>query len=757
MVVGIIFASFFYARGVRGIVGRVHGFPSWRPKCFVAGVIVLFLALASPIDSIGHMLLWVHMVQHWLLIMIAAPLILLGAPGFPILRGLPKVVRRQALGPFLASPFLRKCFSLLLNPLTGWLAFAIVNWGWHYPAFYGAALESNLIHRFEHISFLAGAMLFWWQIIAPWPWKARWSDAALVVYLLAADVQNTIFSAIVTFSDSVLYSNYLGTSPALGWDPLRDQRMAGAFMWTAGQVVMLPCAVFLIMRALKMVRNKPFVAQDRPSLVAHHTERFDLLRVFGVGSFLRKRAARESIRWTLAVIALILVIDGFFGPSDSPSNLAGTLPWTHWRGVVVIALLFGGNFLCMSCPLMAPRNLMRRWWRPRFRWPNALRSKWLAVGLVAIWLISYEAFDLWSSPMATAFIFVGYFAAILLIDGLFQGGSFCKWVCPIGQFHMTQSLVSPLSVSVRNTAVCATCTGRECIRGSDSGSAKSASVSLSISVPGCELELFQPAKRGNLDCTFCLDCVDACPHDNVGILTQSSSVGLADRRWGSSIGRIASRTDVAALLALLSFGAFANAAGMTGPWLDLVARITTTFNLTSTVVVEAAMTTVAIVIVPVVLLCCVSWISSHISGRPLRESLCLGAHALVPIGASMWCVHWFFHLATSASTAIPVMQRALNDVGLAWFGEPEWAASCCGAVPDWLIPVELLLLQFGFVVSGWMVWRGSTQRTGGRAILPSIWRSIWASIPWWTLAIILLFVGVWIVFQPMEMRGTSTL
>ena len=747
--VGIAFSSLLYLRGVRGIVGRVRGFPTWRPKCFAAGVIVLFLALASPIDSIGHMLLWVHMVQHWLLIMIAAPLILLGSPGIPMLRGLPKVVRRQALGPFIASPFVRRCLALLLNPFTGWMAFALVNWTWHYPIFYGAALESNLVHRFEHASFLAGSMLFWWQIIAPWPWKARWSDAALVVYLLAADVQNTIFSAIVTFSDSVLYSNYLATAPALGWDALRDQRMAGAFMWTAGQVVMLPAAIFLILRALKMVRPKPFVARERPATVSHLTEPFDLLRVSWIGAFLRKRAARESIRWTLAFIALILVIDGFFGPADAPSNMAGTLPWTHWRGLVVIALLFGGNFLCMSCPLMAPRNLMRRWWKPRFRWPSALRSKWLAVGLIAIWLITYEAFDLWSNPRATAFIFVAYFAAILMIDGLFRGGSFCKWVCPIGQFHMTQSLVSPLSVSVRNTAVCATCIGRECIRGSDSGHAKSASVSLSISVPGCELELFQPAKRGNLDCTFCLDCVDACPHDNVGILTQSPSVALTDRRWGSSIGRVASRVDVAAMLALLSFGAFANAAGMTGPWLDLVAAVTNSFELTSTIAIEAAMTSVAIIVLPVIMMSCAALISSRICGISLRESLCVGAHAIVPIGASMWCVHWFFHLATSASTAIPVMQRALNDVGLAWFGEPEWAESCCGPVPSWLLPVELVLLQLGLVVSGWMVWRGSAQRTGRRAIL--------ASIPWWTLSLILWFVGVWIVFQPMQMRGTSTL
>ncbi len=710
---------------------------------------ILFLALASPIDSLGHMLLWVHMVQHWLLIMIAAPLILLGAPGIPMLRGLPNVVRRQALGPFLASPFLRKCLGVILHPVSGWIAFALVNWVWHYPTFYGAALESTFVHRFEHASFLAGAMLFWWQIIAPWPWHARWPDAALVVYLLAADVQNTIFSAIVTFSDSVLYSNYLATAPALGWTALRDQRTAGAFMWTAGQVVMLPAAIFLILRALKIVRPNRFAAPQRDALAVHHQKRFDLLQVAWIGGFLRNRAARESLRWTLVAVALVIVVDGFAGPSDSPSNLAGTLPWTHWRGVIVIALLFGGNFLCMSCPLMAPRNLMRRWWTPHFRWPSALRSKWLAVGLVAIWLISYEAFDLWSSPIATAFIIVGYFTAVLVIDGLFRGGSFCKWVCPIGQFHMTQSLVSPLSVSVSNTAVCATCTGRECIRGSNSGHIKSSSVALRISVPGCELELFQPAKRGNLDCTFCLDCVDACPHDNVGILTQSPRIGLTDRRWGSSIGRIASRIDIAALLVLLAFGAFANAAGMTVPWLDFVDGVTQSLGLTSTVPVEAGMTTVAIVIVPLILMSASALISSQIAKRPWREEFCRGAHALVPIGASMWCVHWFFHLATSASTAIPVMQRALNDLGFAWFGEPQWAASCCGSVPTWLIPIELLLLQLGLVVSGWMVWRGNAQRIGGRSIV--------TALPWWILALTLWLVGVWIVFQPMQMRGTSTL
>jgi len=714
-------------------------------------MVVLFLALASPIDSIAHMLLWVHMVQHWLLIMVAAPLILLGAPGIPMLRGLPRAVRKQALGPFIASPALKHFLRVLLHPATGWLAFAVVNWVWHYPPFYGAALESSFVHRVEHASFLVGAMLFWWQIIAPWPWHARLPDAALVVYLLAADVQNTIFSAIVTFSDSVLYSSYLATAPALGWDALRDQRAAGAFMWTAGQVVMLPVAIYLILRALKVVRTKPFVASVKGSNVVHHRARFDLLRTPMIGWVLRRRYMRGMIRWIFVAAATIVIIDGFLGPADAPSNLAGTLPWTHWRGVVVVGLLFGGNFLCMSCPLIASRNLLRRWWRPRFRWPNALRSKWIAVAMVALWLISYEAFDLWSSPWATACIMVGYFAAILIVDGLFQGGSFCKYVCPIGQFHMTQSLVSPLSVSVRNPDICTTCVGHECINGSKAGQSRSAIVPLriAITVPGCELELFQPVKRGNLDCTFCLDCVDSCPHQNVGILTQTPSVALAERRWGSSIGRIASRFDVAVLLMVMVFGAFANAAGMTEWWLNLADDLSAHLALQSTVLVEAALTSTSILIIPALVLAVCAAISAGASNRPWRESFCMGASALVPLGASMWCVHWFFHFATGASTAIPVMQRALNDLGFAWFGEPQWAQSCCLPTPPWLMPVELIVLQLGLVVSGWMVWRGRSAERLGRAL--------GAALPWWMIAVALWVLGVWIVLQPMQMRGTSTL
>ena len=149
--------------------------------------------------------------------------------------------------------------------------------------------------------------------------------------------------------------------------------------------------------------------------------------------------------------------------------------------------------------------LARRWLPGATHWPRWLRSKWLAVVLVIMFLWAYEAFALWDSPCWTAWIALGYFIAAFVVDGLFRGASFCKYVCPIGQFNFVQSLVSPLEVKVRDSDVCTVCRTRDCIRGRDE-------------IPGCEMELFQPRKSSNMDCTFCLDCVHACPHDNIGML-----------------------------------------------------------------------------------------------------------------------------------------------------------------------------------------------------------------------------------------------
>ena len=287
----------------------------------------------------------------------------------------------------------------------------------------------------------------------------------------------------------------------------------------------------------------------------------------------------------MGLLAAVVIWDGLTGPQLGPLNLAGVLPWIHWRGLLMLELLIGGNMFCMACPFTLPRTLGRRWLPAGRTWPRWLRSKWLAAGLVAIFLWSYEAFALWNSPWMTAWLAIAYFVAAFVVDSCFSGAAFCKYVCPIGQFNFVQSLVSPLEVSVRQPDVCATCSTKECIRGSET-------------IPGCELHLFQPRKESNMDCTFCLDCVHSCPHENVGILSTVPAKTLWRDPFRSGIGQFSRRPDVAALVLVLVFGAFANAGGMVAPVVDWQDRLRAWLNDPPQLLVTTVAYLLAIIVLP---------------------------------------------------------------------------------------------------------------------------------------------------------------
>jgi len=144
-------------------------------------------------------------------------------------------------------------------------------------------------------------------------------------------------------------------------------------------------------------------------------------------------------------VAVAMIVHGLFGPQLAFRNLASLLTWVHYRGLLVIVLLGAGNLFCMACPFMLPRELARRFFKPVLHWPRRLRSKWIAIALFVLVLFAYELFDLWSSPWWTAWLILGYFAAALAVDGVFKKASFCKWVCPIGQFNFVASTLSPRS------------------------------------------------------------------------------------------------------------------------------------------------------------------------------------------------------------------------------------------------------------------------------------------------------------------------
>jgi cytochrome c oxidase assembly factor CtaG/polyferredoxin len=729
---------------------------------FLGGLTAIYLALASPIEPFATLLLQVHMLQHLLLMMVAPPLLWLGMPMFPLLRGLPQPIRTYWAAPLARSAALRALFGRLTHPGAALPVFVATTWLWHAPAAYELALRSSGWHYVQHACFLAAGLLFWYPVIRPYPSRPSWSLWLLLPYLILADVQNTLLSALLTFSGHVLYPHYLAVPRLGGLTALEDQSAAGVLMWVPGSLAfLLPLFVIgfrLLYGQESEVRNqRSEVRRQGPERIALPMinaslapdsrilkSDYDLLRVPLVGRFLQWRHARLAMQVPLLVLAGVLILDGLRGPQVAPMNLAGVLPWIHWRGLLILTLLTAGNFFCMACPFLVPRTLARRWLPLGLSWPRWLRSKWLAVILLVLFLWAYEAFSLWDSPWWTAWLALTYFAAAFVIDGFFRGAAFCKYVCPIGQFNFVQSLVSPLEVKVRDPEVCAACRTKDCIRGRDG-------------IPGCELGLFLPQKSGNMDCTFCLDCIHACPHDNIVMSARAPGSELwhdtlaghaSDRRHARSLGK---RPDLAVLIVVLVFGAFVNAAGMVGPIVDWRDRLDFQLGQTSPLLVTSLLYLVGLLVLPLLLVgsaavLCRWWgrLDSSIPAIATRYS-----YALIPIGFAMWLAHYSFHFLTSYDTALPTAQRFALDLGWPNLGEPTWTAACCRPVADWLPRLEVVFLDLGLLLSLYTAYRIAMAQS------PQFSRALKALAPWTLLIALLFAAGIWLVFQPMQMRGTG--
>jgi len=247
----VILTGVVYVRGFR----RLHAlmptrFPRLRLFAFMGGLGTLLVAIASPLAAFDDLLLQVHMVQHMLLMFVAPPLLLLGAPQIPLLRGLPARVAKRVARPLLKSREVLGISGVLTYPVVCWLALAIATWTWHAPGPYQLALRSEGWHEFEHWCFIAAAMLFWWPVVQPWPSKARWPRWTMVPYLLLGDVQNNVLSAILTFSDRVIYP-YYGSVPRIAeLTPLDDQIAAGVIMWVPGSLLFLIPAAAIVFNLL---------------------------------------------------------------------------------------------------------------------------------------------------------------------------------------------------------------------------------------------------------------------------------------------------------------------------------------------------------------------------------------------------------------------------------------------------------------------------------------------------------------------------
>jgi ferredoxin len=457
-----------------------------------------------------------------------------------------------------------------------------------------------------------------------------------------------------------------------------------------------------------------------------------------------------------------MILQGLLGPSLAPKNLATVLTWVHFRGVLVLIILCAGNFFCLACPFMAVRNAARRFFRPRLNWPQWLRNKWMSVALFVLILFTYELFDLWSSPWWTAWLIVAYFLAVLIVDGVFKHASFCKFVCPIGQFNFIASTLSPLEVQVRDADVCVACKTKDCIRGTRGLSRtvisspargglkpvvyRGLSFELVVIQRGCELALFQPRKVGNMDCTFCLDCVHACPHDNIGVLSRVPAVELMVDPLRSGIGYFSKRKDLAALAIVFSFGALLNAFGMVSPIYALESWLGKALHVSQEGPVLGLIFAFFLIAEPLLLLGVAAGLTRALTGcgRAILPLAVRYSYALVPLGFGMWLAHYGFHFFTGLLTFIPVTQNALVDIGVHILGVPRWTMT--GLPVRFVQPLEFGFLLLGLAGSLLVAYRLAEEDSADRPLM--------AFAPWAAVCLLIWISSIWLMLQPMEMRAT---
>ena len=243
----------------------------WRKLAFyLSGLVTLAIALVSPIDRLGGQLFFVHMIQHKLEIMVAAPLLCLADP-FPIvLWGLPVVARQRVAGLFARRSPLRQWLRTVTGPGMVWFVFIAFYMGWHDPGLYDLALRHSWVHNLQHVTFFLSALLFWWHIIGAAPQLhgrvSVWVRLAMLIAVIPAQM---IAGITIATSPDVIYTYYASIPRFWGFSVLDDQAIGGMIMWTLSSEMLVWAAVFLLGGLFGGVQDEPVIDRTRPVIDNH--------------------------------------------------------------------------------------------------------------------------------------------------------------------------------------------------------------------------------------------------------------------------------------------------------------------------------------------------------------------------------------------------------------------------------------------------------------------------------------------------------
>jgi polyferredoxin len=482
----------------------------------------------------------------------------------------------------------------------------------------------------------------------------------------------------------------------------------------------------------------------------------DVLRLPILGSFLRWRYSRFVLQVPLLVLAVLAIYDGFTGRQLAPTNTATVAVWVHYRGLVALALAVFGNVFCAACPLMLTRGSTKflKRFLPEFHFPNSLKNKYLVIGATILFLFTYEYFDLWASPWITAWLIIGYFVAALVVDAVFPVGTFCKYVCPLGNFNFALSKVSPTQITAINQSVCSSCEGKYCLNGRLETSSTRAPIQgnraehvllqLEMRVqpqlepmtaktigafPGCETNLFVPSIQSNEDCTLCLNCLRACPYDNVALLTRSPLRETVLEK---------PKSDWTWFMVLLTWAGLLNAFAMIPPYFAVATWLSGVLQTR-----DEAMLLGIIFIVAFGFGLSLTVLAAKASRASLRDWV----GALYPLTLAIWGGHYLFHFVTGASTLMPNIISALLRLGVGL--EPPALVSSVRL--DAIFPFQVVVSYMAFFASLFAIYQKASRLSQSPKDL------ILRMLPQVLLVLLINTMTILIFSQPMQARGSLLL
>jgi putative membrane protein len=249
IVIGLVLSAWLYWRGATS----EHGIRRWERYCYWLGWLSLVVALVSPLHPMGEVLFSAHMAQHEILMLVSAPLLVLGRPLIPYLWSLPREWRSISRSGWIQRPW-----RWLSRPFNAWWIHAVALWGWHAPSLFQATVDNDVIHTLQHLSFLVSALLFWWALLRGR--DVRMGYGMAVLYVFSTGVHSSILGALLTFSPRVWYPVYSGTTQAWGLTPLEDQQIGGLIMWVPAGLVFLAAGLALFAKWIQQPTRQQVTA-----------------------------------------------------------------------------------------------------------------------------------------------------------------------------------------------------------------------------------------------------------------------------------------------------------------------------------------------------------------------------------------------------------------------------------------------------------------------------------------------------------------